>query len=124
MQEHTQPDGSRAEREAAELIHTLLEGHPFPEAPQTDITQREHEGVYRVESPAARSLNCVAIVRNGTIIPIVDLESAPEPHTPGEKMHFFALTARTILDGLMDALLFWETRRRDREDEEGGTCHA
>lgn len=117
---------SRAEQEATQLLASLLQENPLPEARYSDPTGQEHEGVYAIESEAAKTLNCVAIIRNGKIIPIVDLEGTPEPKTAGEKMHLFALTARTIIDGLMDALMFWEVRRRQEriDEDEGGACHA
>ena len=77
-----------------------------------------------MSSQEAQHLNCVALVRDGQVIPLVDLTGQPLPKTPGEKMHAFAFVARTILDGLMEALEFWEYRRREREDDEGGTCRA
>ena len=126
MSENVPPGGSHAEREAAELITNLLQEHPLPEPRYIDPTGQEQEGVYAVGSEAAKTLNCVAIVRNGKIIPMIDLEGTPEPESAGEKMHLFALTARTIIDGLMDALVFWEARHRQERNEkdEGGTCRV
>jgi hypothetical protein len=121
-----QPGGSKAEQEAMELLTSLLSVNPLPQERYVDPAGHEHEGVYAVGSEAAKKLNCVAIVRNGIISPIVYLDGAPEPRTPGERMHLFALTARTIMDGLMEALLFWEARRRQErgESDEGGGCHV
>lgn len=115
---------TRAEQEATELLANILQENPLPEA--TVKQAADQEGVYSLTSSDASTLNCIAIIRDGRITPLIDLEGVPEPRTPGEKMHYFAMTARTILDGLMEALLFWEERRRNEEDEgdEGETCYV
>ncbi len=121
-----QPGIRKVVQEATDFLASILATNPLPEPPESDPVTQEHEGVYAVGSEAAKHLNCVAIVRGGKIIPIVELEGAPEPKTPGEKMYSFALTARTILDGLMEALLFWEERRRMErgESDEGDGSHV
>lgn len=117
-----QRQSSRAEQEAIDLVSGLLREHPLPEPPLAP----QPEGIYPFDDPEAATLHCVAFIRDGHIIPIFDLEDAPPPSTPGEKMHYMAGAARTIIEGLMDALLFWEERRRQEqqndEEEDGGAC--
>jgi hypothetical protein len=118
--QHTE---SSAERQATEVISSLLRENPLPSAPKAP----RQEGIYALTSQEARQLSCVALIRDGQIIPIVDLPKQQLPRTPGEKMQTFALVARAILDGLLEALEFWEYRRREHEGDqgdEGGTCHA
>lgn len=54
------------------------------------------------------------------------LGNAPAAHTPGEKMRYFALVTKAILDGLLEALEFWEERRRSQEhdDDEGERTYS
>jgi hypothetical protein len=114
---------SDAEREAVDFLAMLLKDQPLPEAP--DTLKEEQEGVYRTESAAAKKLHCIALVHNGKIMPYVNLEQLPEPQTAGEKMGYMTLIARTILDGLIQALCLWNERENDqRQDDDEGGCHV
>lgn len=110
-----QPTESSAERQADDVIKNLLRENPLPEAPKTP----RQEGVYALASREAHQLSCVALIRDGQVIPIVILPKQQLPRTPGEKMQIFALVARTILDGLLEALEFWEYRRKEHEGTRG-----
>lgn len=117
---------SRAEQEVADLLVALLRENPLPPTSQAKEPLRS-EGVYRVTDPEALTLNCVAIIRRGEIMPLVDTQHLPDvPQTLGGKMHLALLTIKAMTDGVMNALEFWEFRRKRREegqddrDDEGG----
>jgi hypothetical protein len=115
---------TRAEQEVAEVLNALLREKPLPPEPKPEKSLRS-EGVYRITDPEVRTLNCVAIIRDGEIMPLIDTHELPDvPKTPGGKMHLAMLTIQAITGGVMDALEFWEERRRQREegrdDDEGG----
>jgi len=127
-----QPEQTRAEREALSVLETCLTEHPLPHAP-SDL-QKEQADIYRTDSDSAKLLNCIALVRDGTIIPYVDLQHMAAPETAAEKMSYLAYIARCILDGMMDAFLASEERRQRQErqqqeedkgdEDEGGACHV
>lgn len=120
-----QPGANRAVEEAKAYLASILQVNPLPETPSTEPNEHEPEGVYAVGSEAATSLNCVAIVRNGKIMPIVELEEEPEPRTAGEKMFLFTLTAHTIIGGLLEAIALAEARRRrENGEDKGDGCHV
>lgn len=116
---------SHAEQEATEFLAQLLRSNPLPEPKKADP---EWEGIYKLSDEDARELNCLAIVKNGEIVPLIDFEESPPPKTPGERMCYYATVIKTISEGLIEALLFWEERRRqeqqDRNNDEEGTCHV
>lgn len=113
-----------AECEAAAFLASILQKNPLPEAP--DETIEEQQGVYRVDSPTAKALHCIGLIRDGKIFSYIDLDQVPEPQTSGEKMHYMTFIAHTILGGLMDALLLMEERHRHQQgdNDEGETSHA
>ena len=122
MTEETQPTGqnpSGAEQEALEILATLLQANPLPEERYKDPEGQEHEGIYAMGSEAAQTLNCVAILRNGKIIPMISLQDAPEPKTREEKIILSLITASSILNGLLQAMLL----QQDRGDE-GEASHV
>jgi hypothetical protein len=114
-----QPERSKAETDALAVLAACLANNPLPE--EKDI------GFCRTDSDAAQNMHCIALIKDGKIIPYIDLEEIPEPKTVAEKMGYMAFIARRVLDGLMNFLLSAEERhqKQDKTDnDEGEASHA
>jgi hypothetical protein len=116
MDDNQQPSrepGSQAEREAASIIEACLLAAPQGEAQEeAEATKRqEEENVFLLTDRAALSLDCIALVRSGEIVPLYDMSDLPKPMTVKEKMKFAVAAAQVLLDGVMAVMEEGEEER-------------
>ena len=86
-------------------------------------------GTIPLTAEALEHLNCLAIIQNGQIIHVVDMERMQQPETPAQRMDLCAIAARAILDALIEALQYWDKHPdqphvKQDDDDEGGGCYA
>ena len=108
---------NRVDAELADLFTSL----------GVEVEEQPQEGTMPLTDEAIASLNCIAIIQGGRIIPCMDLEQMPKPTTAMQKMELCAMAARVVLDALIEILDHWDERAstwRYNDDEEGGPCYA
>ena len=102
--------GSRLDAELADIFTSC---HVEEEKPQ-------QQGTIALTDEGIESLSCIAIIKGGQIIPIMDLLDTPGPTTPAQKMGLCALVARAVLDALIEVFDYWHRN----DGAEGGSCPA
>ena len=72
-----------------------------------------------------KDLNCIALIQNGQILPLLDIERVTAPMTTVQKAHLYHRAARTLLEAV--AAIYedqgWHARRQD-DDNEGDGCYV
>jgi hypothetical protein len=111
-QDHQDPNSSSAELEASNVLRTILQNNPLPEIGNQEIPA---DGAYNIDDQRVRTLDCVAFVKQGKIIPLFDLAGTPIPQTVEGKIYLSTMTARVILDGVLDGLEFITQHHQDGE---------
>ena len=103
-------DRSGTELEANNVLRTLLQDNPLPERDDQALPADE---VYHFDEQRALSLDCVAFVRQGKIIPLFELAGTELPQTVEGKTYLSALTAQIIMGRVLDGLELMIQHRKD-----------
>jgi hypothetical protein len=74
---------------------------------------------------AMQQLNCIALIQDGQVLPLLDIELVTMPMTAIQKAHLYHSAARTLLEALAAIYedRFQQTKRQD-DDNEGECCYA
>jgi hypothetical protein len=104
---------SQAEREAASIIEACLLDAPQGEAQEeAEAKRQEEENIFLLTDRAALSLDCIALVRGGEIVPLYNMRDLPRPRTMEEKMRYAVYAAEVLLNGVVS---LWEAEDEGRE---------
>lgn len=70
-----------------------------------------------------KDLNCIALIQNGQVLPLLDIERVAAPMTAIQKAHLYHAAARTLLDAV-SAIYEDPAQRAKRrgDDNEGNGC--
>jgi hypothetical protein len=74
---------------------------------------------------ALKHLNCIALIQDGQVLPLLDIERTTEPMTAIQKAHLYHAAARTLIEAI--AVIYEDqAQRAKRQDDEnqGDHCHA
>jgi len=67
-----------------------------------------------------RQLNCIALIQDGQILPILDIEKTSAPMTAAQRAHLYHAAARTLLEAI--AAIYEESAQQTKspdDDNEG-----
>ena len=110
---------SRLDAELADILRGCDGGEQSGEAALIPLTG---EG-----SSALGSLNCIALIQDGQVLPLLDIEQmTAAPITMQQRVQLYHAAARTLLEAI--AAIYedrTEQKRRSQDgDDEGGQCYA
>lgn len=72
---------------------------------------------------AMKQLNCLALIQDGQVLPLLDIEQMPTATTALQKAHLYHAAASTLLDAIAAILEDRDQRKKD-DDNEGGYSYA
>ena len=70
-----------------------------------------------------KGLNCIALIQDGQVLPLLDIERVTAPMTAVQKAHLYHAAARTLLEAIA-AIYEDQAQRAKRQDDdnEGNGC--
>jgi len=66
-----------------------------------------------------KELNCIALIQDGQVLPLLDIEKMDAPMTAAQRAHLYHTAARTLLDAIA-AIYEDQAQRAKREDDNEG----
>lgn len=72
-----------------------------------------------------KGLNCIALIQDGQVLPLLDIEKTAAPMTAAQRAHLYHAAARTLLDAI--AAIYEDQAQRAKrheDDNEGEHCNA
>lgn len=103
--EHYQ-QGRFSSRLEAELADILWNGRPVEEPEGERLIALTDEPL-----AALHTLNCIALIQGGQVLPLLDLEQMSTPMTALERAQLYHAAARTLLDIFAATLEEWDNRQ-------------
>ncbi len=70
-----------------------------------------------------RQLNCIALIQDGQILPILEIEKTSAPMTAGQRAHLYHEAARTLL-GAIAAIYEEQAQKRKGPDDDNEGEHS
>lgn len=111
-------DGEFTSRLDAEIEDILRSGQPAGESGETAPITLSDEAASALEG-----LHCIALIQDGLLLPLLDIEQVTAPLTAAQKAHLYHAAARTLLDAI--AVIYEDQARRAKrqdDDHEGDGC--
>ena len=72
-----------------------------------------------------KHFNCIALIQDGQVLPLLDIEQMPTPLTAMQRAHAFHAAARVLLEAI--AVIYEDQAQRAKsqdDDGEGERCNA
>ena len=69
---------------------------------------------------ALRGLNCIALIQDGQILPILDIEEIAAPMSAAQRAHLYHAAARTLLDAIAAIYEDQAQQRKSQDDDNEG----
>ena len=111
-------DGEFTSRLDAEIEDILLCGQPAGESGETAPITLSDEAAAALEG-----LHCIALIQDGLLLPLLDIEHVTAPLTAAQKARLYHAAARTLLEAIA-AVYEDQARCAKRQDDnhEGDGC--
>ncbi len=75
-----------------------------------------------------KHFNCIALIQEGQVLPLLDIEHLPTPVTAAQRIHLYHTVTRTLLDAIAAILEDQAESRKHQtqqdDDTEGDSCYA
>lgn len=108
---------SRLDAEVADVLRGCQKAEELGETAPLTLSDEALE--------AMKQLNCIALIQDGQVLPLLAIERATAPMTAMQKAHLYHAAARTLLEAI--AAIYedraQQTKSQD-DDNEGEHCHA
>jgi len=73
---------------------------------------------------ALKHLNCIALIQNGQVLPLLDIEQTAAPMTAMQKAHLYHAAASTLLEAIAAIYEDQAQRAKQDDDNEGERCYV
>jgi len=110
--------GEFTSRLDAEIEDILRGGQPPGESGESAVITLSGEA-----AATLKDLNCLALIQDGQILPILDIERVSAPMTAVQKAHLYHAAARTLLEAI--AAIYEDQAQRAHpqdDDSKGNGC--
>jgi len=111
-------DGELASRLDAEIEDILCGCEGAEEPRDTALLTLSSEALVTL-----RELRCIALIQDGQVLPLLDIEQTSAPMTALQRTHLYHAAARTLLEAI--AAIYEERAQRalrQDDDDEGEPC--
>ena len=113
-------DGEFTSRLDAEAEDILRDCQPAEEAREATITLSSEK------LALIKQLNCIALIQNGQVLPLLDIEQTAMPMTALQRTHLYLAAARTLLQAI--AAIYEEraqlAKGKGEDDNQGEHSYA
>lgn len=113
-------DGAFTSRLEAEIADILRGCQPAEESGEAAPMTLSGEAL-----AAIKQLNCIALIQDGQVLPLLDIEKTAAPMTAMQRAHLYHRAARTLLEAI--AAIYEDRAQRAKhqdDDNEGDHCYA
>ncbi|MGH2496520.1 MAG: hypothetical protein ACRDIV_17620 [Ktedonobacteraceae bacterium] len=103
---------SRLDAEVADILRACQPAEESGEGAPIPLTGEALE--------AMRQLNCIALIQDGQVLPLLDIEQTAAPMTALQRVHLYHSAARTLLEAIAAIYedRFQQTKIQDDDNED------
>lgn len=108
-------DGEFTSRLDAEIEDILRSCQPAGESDKTAPIM-----LFGEAASALQGLHCIALIQDGLLLPLLDIEQVTAPLTTAQKARLYHAAARTLLEA--SVAIYEDQAQRQDDDHEGDGC--